>query len=87
MNLYEKCLFPRCSVHTLQLAVKDGLKSNHAKDFVAKLRAAAVELRTPHVDETLRRVSKNKKGAIFDQATRWIEHVNTTIQDIDLLAY
>ena len=54
----------------MQLAVKDGLKSNRARDFVAKLRAVDVELRTPHVDETLRRVSKNKKGAILDQATR-----------------
>ena len=36
------------------------LKPHHFRDFVGKLRAVAIELRTPLVDETLSQLSNNQ---------------------------
>ena len=59
----------RCAVHTLQLAIRDGLKKNQVKQLVTKLRQIAAIARTLKIDAILKR--KTSKGAIIDQATRW----------------
>lgn len=59
----------RCAVHTLQLAVRDGLKEKHVHTLISKLRQVVVIARTPKVDAILKR--RAGKGAIIDQATRW----------------
>lgn len=59
----------RCAVHTLQLAIRDGLKEPHAASLIGKFRQAAIAARTPKIDAILRR--RAGKGAIIDQATRW----------------
>jgi hypothetical protein len=59
----------RCAVHTLQLAVRDGLKNKHAATLVSKIRSVAVDARTPKLDAIVKR--RCGKGAIMDQATRW----------------
>ena len=58
----------RCTVHALQLAIRDGLKNNHAVNLLLKLRKVAVASRTPKIDAILKR--RANKGAILDQATR-----------------
>ena len=59
----------RCAVHTLQLAIRDGLQEKHVNRLVTKVRHVAITARTPKIDAILKR--KIKKGAIIDQATRW----------------
>ena len=60
----------RCAVHTLQLAISDRLKEKHVDRLVSKIRHVAITARTPKIDAILKR--KLKKGAIIDQATRWV---------------
>ncbi|XP_039441388.1 uncharacterized protein LOC120422101 [Culex pipiens pallens] len=59
----------RCAAHTLQLAVRDGLKDKEADKLIRRLRKIAVAARVPKTDAIIKR--KAKKGAILDQATRW----------------
>lgn len=59
----------RCAVHTLQLAIRDGLKDRHAANLIGKLRQVAVAARTPKIDAIVKR--RSGKGFILDQATRW----------------
>lgn len=59
----------RCAVHTLQLAIRDGLRQPHAANLVGRVRNIAVAARTPKLDAILKR--RAGKGAILDQATRW----------------
>ncbi|XP_077975500.1 uncharacterized protein LOC144431349 [Styela clava] len=59
----------RCAVHTLQLAIRDGLKEKHVHTLLSKLRQTSVMARTPKKDAILKR--RTGKGAIIDQATRW----------------
>ena len=59
----------RCAVHTLQLAIRDGLKEKHVNRLVSKVRHVAITARIPKINGILKR--KIKKGAIIDQATRW----------------
>jgi hypothetical protein len=59
----------RCSEHSLQLAVRDGLKQPHAETFLAKIREVAANLRHPSRDEVLKR--KARKPMIMDMPTRW----------------
>ena len=58
----------RCAVHTLQLAVRDGIRET-AKPILTKLRAVAKEARSPKINEQL----KWRMGlvAILDQETCW----------------
>ena len=62
------CEHMRCAVHTLQLAIHDGLK-NTASGVIAKLRNVAKEAQSPKIKEQLRR--RSKKVALLDQETRW----------------
>lgn len=59
----------RCGVHTLQLAIQDGLKQSRIKDVLGRARKLAVELRTPKINEVLKR--KHSVVAVLDQDTRW----------------
>jgi hypothetical protein len=59
----------RCGVHTLQLAIQDGLKSPLAAPMIAKIRNLAVELRTPKLSEKLKKAGH--RMAILDQETRY----------------
>jgi hypothetical protein len=59
----------RCAMHTLQLAVLDGLKNHHAAGLISKIRSVATEARTPKVNEYMRR--EVKLSAVLDQDTRW----------------
>ena len=58
----------RCAAHTLQLAIRDGLKVRHVALLISKIRQVVVAARSPKIDAILRR--KTNKGAILDQATR-----------------
>jgi len=59
----------RCAVHTLQLAIRDGLEDTHSRNLIGKLRQVATAARTPKIDAVLKK--RAKKGAIIDQATLW----------------
>ena len=52
-QIIDAAYFPiqhmRCAVHTLQLAIRDGLKNQHASTFIAKVRQVATAARTPKV--------------------------------------
>ena len=59
----------RCAVHTLQLAIYDGLKGKHASKLIGILRSIAIRARNLKIDVILKR--RIKIGAIIDQSTRW----------------
>lgn len=59
----------RCAVHTLQLAIRDGLREVHATSICENVRNAAIAARTPKIHAIIKR--RAGKGAILDQATRW----------------
>ena len=59
----------RCAAHTLQLAIRYGLKVRHVASLISKIRQVVVAARSPNIDAILRK--KTNKGAILDQATRW----------------
>ena len=59
----------RCAVHTLQLAIRDGLKLSQIARILTKLRSVVVVARRRTVDAILK--LRANKGAIVDQATRW----------------
>ena len=45
----------RCAVHTLQLAIRDGLKEKHVNRLVSKICHVAITARTPKIDAILKR--------------------------------
>ena len=59
----------RCAVHTLQLAICDGLKGRHASKLIGIVRSIAIRARNLKIDAILKK--RVKIGAIFDQNTRW----------------
>ena len=59
----------RCAVHTLQLAVRDGLKHKATDKVLTKGRKVAAAARTSKIDAVLKR--RLGKSAVIDQATRW----------------
>jgi hypothetical protein len=58
----------RCGVHTLQLAIQDGLKHPLAAGMIGKIRNLAVELRTPKLAEKVK--TAGLRMAVLDQETR-----------------
>jgi len=58
----------RCGVHTLQLAIQDGLKHPLAAGMIGKIRNLAVELRTPKIAEKMKKAGL--RMAVLDQETR-----------------
>lgn len=67
----------RCGVHTLQLAIQDGLKQSRIKDVIGRARNVAVQLRIPKTHELLKK--NYKLVAVLDQETRW----GSTFQMVD----
>ena len=59
----------RCAVHTLQLAICDGLKGRQASKLIGIVRSIAIRVRNLKIDAILKR--RVKIGAIIDQNTRW----------------
>lgn len=59
----------RCAAHSLQLAIRDGLKKKRISKILSKLRQIATAARSSKIDEILKR--RAGKGATLDQATRW----------------
>ena len=59
----------RCAVHTLQLAIGDGLKDRHTAAVIGRLRAVAKEARHSKINEEIKR--RANKVALLDQETRW----------------
>lgn len=59
----------RCAEHTLQLAIRDGLKNPAVSSFLTKIRAVTQHLRAPHTDSILKR--RAGKGVVIDVVTRW----------------
>ena len=59
----------QCAIHTLQLAISDGLKGRHASKSIVIVRSIAIRARNLKIDAILKR--RVKIGAIIDQSTRW----------------
>ena len=59
----------RCAVHTLQLAICDGLRGRHASKLIGIVRSITIRARNLKIDAILKR--RVKIGAIIDQSTRW----------------
>lgn len=59
----------RCVIHTLQLALADGLKSRYSSNFLAQIRNVVKKLRTVSVLATIRK--KYSVIPIMDNETRW----------------
>ncbi|KAF0721881.1 zinc finger BED domain-containing protein RICESLEEPER 1-like isoform X1 [Aphis craccivora] len=59
----------RCSAHTIQLCVFDGINKTNIKEILVKARKVVKKLRTPTVSTMLKKKKLNK--AILDCDTRW----------------
>ena len=57
-----------CAVHTLQFAIRNGLKDYNVADLIDKLREVAVATRMPNINVIVKR---SGNGVILDQATQW----------------
>jgi hypothetical protein len=68
-SLPDSIAHVRCGVHTLQLAIQDGLKNANAASMIARIRNLAVELRTPKISEKVKKAGL--RMAVLDQETRW----------------
>lgn len=75
----------RCVVHTLQLAVKDGLKEHNVATVIRRLRQVATAARTPKIDSIVKKHSG--LGAILDQDTRWSSTYMMIKRLLDLKPY
>ncbi|XP_053872831.1 uncharacterized protein LOC128830926 [Malaclemys terrapin pileata] len=65
----SKVQLMRCGIHTLQLAIWDGLNEEHAKKFLAKIRQVVVKLRTPSIRSVL--FDLHGVTQSLDTVTRW----------------
>ncbi|KAM7165993.1 uncharacterized protein RBU57_007033 isoform 2-T2 [Macrochelys suwanniensis] len=65
----SKVQLMRCGIHTLQLAIWDGLNKEHAKKFLAKIRQVVVKLRTPSIQSVL--LDLHGVTQSLDTVTRW----------------
>ena len=79
----------RCAVHTLQLAICDGLKGRHASKSIGIVKSIAICARNLKIHAILKR--RVKIGAIIDQNTTWrctylmierILHLNSFLSDM-----
>ena len=59
----------RCAVHTLQLAIKDGLKQPNRNKLLTKTRHIVAKLRSPNILSVLEK--RQNKRPVLDMATRW----------------
>ena len=58
-----------CAIHTLQLAIRDGLKQQHCDKLLTKTGHIVFKLRSLNVLSLLEK--REKKRPILDMATRW----------------
>ena len=58
-----------CVIHTLQLAIRDGLKQQHCDNLLTKTCHIVFKLRSLNVLSLLEKIEK--KRPILDMATRW----------------
>ncbi|XP_050798424.1 uncharacterized protein LOC127045816 isoform X2 [Gopherus flavomarginatus] len=65
----SKVQLMRCGIHTLQLAIWDGLNKEHAKKFLAKIRQVVLKLRTPSIQSVL--LDLHGITQSLDTVTRW----------------
>ncbi len=81
----------RCATHTLQLAIRDGIKQRDVSNLISKARQVALTARTPKIDAIIKR--RAIKGAILDQDTRWgstylmikrLLELKNILEDIDI---
>ncbi len=68
-SLPDSIVHVRCGVHTLQLAIQDGLKNANAESMITRIRNLAIDLRTPKISEKVKKAGLRK--AVLDQETRW----------------
>ena len=59
----------RCAVHTLQLAIQDGLKQPNCNKLLTKTRHIVAKLRSPNILSVLEK--RQNKRPVLDMATRW----------------
>ena len=59
----------RCTVQTLQLSIKDGLKQLDCNKLLTKTRHVVAKLRSPNVFSLLEK--REKKRPVLDMCTRW----------------
>ena len=59
----------RCAAHTLQLAIRDGLKQHGASTVLAQARSVAKKLRAPNMLSSLK--NKGQLLPMIDVETRW----------------
>ncbi|XP_034634006.1 BEN domain-containing protein 5 isoform X3 [Trachemys scripta elegans] len=65
----SKVQLMRCGIHTLQLAIWDGLNKEHAKKFLAKIRQVVVKLQTPSIQSVL--LDLHGVTQSLDTVTHW----------------
>ncbi|KAM9771218.1 uncharacterized protein LOC133156228 [Syngnathus typhle] len=79
----------RCAIHTLQLAIRDGLKAEHVMKLLDKVRRVVKRLRTPNLLAVLRR--RGGLLPVVDVPTRWgstylmtkrLLHLREHVQDL-----
>ncbi|XP_073199938.1 uncharacterized protein [Lepidochelys kempii] len=75
----SKVQLMRCGIHTLQLAIWDGLNKEYAKKFQAKIRQVVVKVRTPSIQSVL--LDLHGVTQSLDSVTCW----GTTFAMIDQL--
>jgi len=69
----------RCAVHTLQLAIHDGLKARHVAALINSIRVSVVAARSLNLCN-FEDISQ-RRGAIFDQVTGW-DSTNLTFEHL-----
>ncbi|KAG6923392.1 hypothetical protein G0U57_020608, partial [Chelydra serpentina] len=77
----SKVQLMRCGIHTLQLAIGDGLNKEHTKKFLAKILQVIVKLRTPSIRSVL--LDLHGVTQSLDTVTRW----GSTFCDDQLLVF
>ncbi|GAB6023777.1 hypothetical protein CHUAL_014221 [Chamberlinius hualienensis] len=65
----SKVQMMRCGIHTLQLAIQNGLKEQYAADMLAQIRQIVLKLQTPSIRNVLLELYGPTKSP--DTITRW----------------
>nr|XP_048675481.1 basic helix-loop-helix domain-containing protein USF3 isoform X2 [Caretta caretta] len=65
----SKVQLTRCGIHTLQLAIWDGLNKEHVKKLLAKIRQVVLKLQTPSIGSVLLDLQEVTRS--LDTVTHW----------------
>ncbi|KAF0702707.1 zinc finger BED domain-containing protein RICESLEEPER 1-like isoform X2, partial [Aphis craccivora] len=84
-NKHGKTYCFRCSAHTIQLCVYDGLKNITNKEILNKARKVVKKLRTPTIANML--IKSGLKKAVLDCDTRWNSIYNMLQRLCELKAF